>query len=77
MVWRAISQEGAATIKEWHLEGGSPRQRVDFHKSASEFTGKPLFLVHTPGGAPAIKAPPAGAPANSNEEDALNEGQTS
>ncbi|KZP22277.1 hypothetical protein FIBSPDRAFT_931263 [Athelia psychrophila] len=63
VVWHAISEEGAATINEWHLEQGTPRQRVDFHRQASDFeAGGPLFLVRTPGGAPAIHGPPGGAP---------------
>ncbi|KZP34057.1 hypothetical protein FIBSPDRAFT_924368 [Athelia psychrophila] len=66
VVWRAIFEEGADTINEWHLEQGTPRQRVDFHEQASDFeAGGPLFLVRTPGGAPAIHGPPGGAPSGS------------
>ncbi|KZP34062.1 hypothetical protein FIBSPDRAFT_211064 [Athelia psychrophila] len=66
VVWHAISEEGAATISEWHLEQGTPRQRVDFHRQASDFeAGGPLFLIRTPGGAPAIHGPPGGAPRGS------------
>ncbi|KZP34088.1 hypothetical protein FIBSPDRAFT_1035939 [Athelia psychrophila] len=66
VMWHAISEEGAATINEWHLEQGTPRQRVDFHRQASDFeAGGPLFLVRTPGGAPAIHGRPGGAPGNS------------
>lgn len=48
VVWRAISEEGAATINEWHLEQGTTRQRVDFHKQASKVkAGDTLYLVRT------------------------------
>ncbi|KZP22274.1 hypothetical protein FIBSPDRAFT_953108 [Athelia psychrophila] len=67
VVWHAISEEGAATINEWHLEQGTPRQRVDFHRQASDFeAGGPLFLVRTPGGAPANHGPPGGVPTGSS-----------
>ena len=48
VVWRALSQDGAAAIHEWRLEQGNPRQPIGFHKLAGDVQGGGiLYLVRT------------------------------